>query len=107
MSDTIEPGSAVDRHFDGDVRLFEAFRAASRLQFEQDLVRGDAALLSGDTATLRRIGHDLKTVLQLLGDDAASQHSIALEAAALAAPPDEAALRQAWRVLRQSLLARD
>jgi hypothetical protein len=108
MSAPMEPpGSVVDRHFDGDLRLFEAFRAASWLQFEQDLVRGDAALLSGDTATLRRICHDLKTVLELLGDGAGSLSARHLEEAALAAEPGGAALSQAWHALRPSLLTRN
>jgi hypothetical protein len=103
---TQPPGSAVDRHFDGDLRLFEAFRAACRLQFERDLVCGDAALLSGDIAALRRIGHDLKTVLHLLDDADGSACARQLEEAALAAEPGGAALRRAWQALRPSLLAR-
>jgi hypothetical protein len=107
MSGAIKRGSVVDRHFDGDVRLFEAFRAASWLQFEQDLVHGDAAVLTGDADALRRIGHDLKTVLQLLGDDAGSLRAHGLEDAALTAATHAAALRRAWRALRPSLLGRD
>ncbi len=107
----MEPESVIDRHFDGDVRLFEAFRAASWLQFEKDLVRGDAAVLAGNAEALRRIGHDLKTVLHLLGDSAGSLHARELEAAALAAAPGgapgEASWRRAWQALRVSLLARD
>jgi hypothetical protein len=101
----MKPDSVVDRHFDGDVRLFEAFRAASRLQFEQDLVRGDAALLTSDAQALRRIGHDLKTVLHLLGDETGSLQAHRLEAAALAATPDAGALRRAWQALRPTLAA--
>ena len=107
MIDATRPGSVVARHFDGDVRLFEAFRAASWLQFEQDLVHGDAAVLTGDAEALRRIGHDLKTVLQLLGDDAGSLRALRLEDAAFAAATQAAALRRAWRALRPTLLGRD
>jgi hypothetical protein len=99
--------AVVDRHFDGDIRLFEAFRAASALQFEQDLVHGDAAVLTGDSGALRRIGHDLKTVLHLLGDESGSAQADRLEHAAEAVPPDAAALRQAWQALRPSLRVRD
>jgi HPt (histidine-containing phosphotransfer) domain-containing protein len=105
VSEPVKPDSVVDRHFDGDVRLFEAFRAASQLQFEQDLVRGDAALLTGDTQALRRIGHDLKTVLHLLGDEAGSLQAHRLEEAALAAARDDAAVRRAWQALRPALAA--
>lgn len=106
MSQAGMPESPVERHFEGDVRLFEAFRAASWLQFEHDLVRGDAALLAGNTEELRRIGHDLKTVLPLLGDDAGAAHARELEAAVKAAVLGDDTVRRAWQALRPSLIAR-
>jgi hypothetical protein len=95
----------MERHFEGDERLFEAFRAASAAQLERDGRNGDAAAMAGDATVLRRLGHDLKTVLQLLGDDSAAAQAEALEQAATHAPADAVALRAAWQPLRRALSA--
>jgi Hpt domain len=47
-----------------------------------DIAEGDAALARGDVAALHRLAHSLKTVLQLLGADAASWQARSLESAA-------------------------
>lgn len=97
--------AAVDAHFGGQAALYDAFRAASVRQFAADVVDGDAACRAGDTAALRRHAHNLKTVLLLLGADAASAQACALEAAAADPAADGAALQALWQTLRTAVLA--
>lgn len=53
-----------------------------RPQFRVDILTGDAALRAGDAPRLRRLGHDLKSVLRLLGMQTAASHAESLEGAA-------------------------
>jgi HPt (histidine-containing phosphotransfer) domain-containing protein len=93
--------AAIARHFGGDAALFEAFRAACRAQFQDDLQAGDRALAAADLPALRRLGHSLKSVLRTLGREADAERAAALDAAAAAGRADLAAA--AWPPLRAAL----
>jgi CheY-like chemotaxis protein len=88
--------------FGGDQALFDTYRAGCLARFATDIAVGDRASAGADTAALRRLGHDLRSVLQLIGEPDAAHCAAALEQAALAA--DAQALAAAWSALR-SLLA--
>ena len=86
--------AAVQRHFAGQVELFRAYRQSCLTQFDADLQAGEQALLVRDAVALCRLGHNLKSVLRMLGDEAAAQSAQALEAAAGAA--DWSAVAGPW-----------
>ena len=90
---------AIENHFGGSASLYDAFRASSLAQFAEDLEAGDRACREGDAAALRRLAHSLKTVLLLLGADAASSSARALEQAA-ATTPEPTTLQPLWDATR-------
>jgi HPt (histidine-containing phosphotransfer) domain-containing protein len=92
---------AIAIHFDGDKALYAAFAAACAEQFVVDVATARAACASGDLARLRRLGHDLKSALVVLGHAEASALAAALEQRAQAL--DLAAARDAWRALERAL----
>lgn len=98
------PQTAIDRHFGGDRELFLAYRQGCELQFARDAEAGDAALAAQDHAALRRLGHSLKSVLEMLGETEAAARARALEQAAQQA--DAAALQSRWSGLAAWLRAR-
>lgn len=93
-------GDAVQRHFGGDAALYGAFRASAVTQFAADLAEGERCIAAADLPALRRLAHSLKSVLLLLGDDAAAEEARALERLAAAGAPDAAAH---WPPLRARL----
>lgn len=98
----VDEAGAIAKHFGGNAALFESFRAMSLAQLNGDLAAGDAALASGDRATLRRTAHNLKSVLRLMGRAPASDLAKVLEAAAAGDAPPEA-LAAGWRSLRAAV----
>lgn len=68
--------------FGGNESLFIAYRNASLEQFPRDVAQGERALHSHDVAGLRRVAHNLKSVLKTLGHDDLSQTAKDLEDAA-------------------------
>ncbi|WP_349744449.1 response regulator [Roseateles cavernae] len=94
----VAPTASELRPDDG---LLEAFRTECLAQFDADIAAGDQARQSGDAAALRRLGHNLKTVLATL-----QWHNVAAEAETLerAAQEDSSAVDAAWLALRSSLL---
>jgi HPt (histidine-containing phosphotransfer) domain-containing protein len=68
--------------FGGNEPLFLAYRKASLDQFPRDVAQGERALHSHDVAGLRRVAHNLKSVLKTLGYDELSQTAKELEDAA-------------------------
>jgi len=100
-----EPGVAavVAARFGGDAALYHAFAAACAEQFALDVVAGRAACAAGDLAVLRRLAHNLKSALSLLGRDAASSLAAQVEAQAATGDADSAGL--SWRALDTALSA--
>lgn len=76
----------IESHFAGQEALFLAYRQGSLNQFPRDIEQGDRALQAGDWAGLRRVAHNLKSVLRTLARDDLAQVALWLE--------DEAAARQ-------------
>lgn len=98
--------TAIEARFAGDADLFDAFEAASLARFPADLDAGDAACRDHDRAALRRQAHNLKSVLALLGADAASSQARLLEAAAADGGADGIAdLVPLWQALRAAVRA--
>lgn len=101
-----EQAAAIAEHFAGNAALFTAFRNASLAQFAADLAAGEQACEGQDGPALRRLAHNLKSVLGLLGQpgpgELAGQLERLLEArAAEPGLPDQAAAL--WQRLREQL----
>jgi len=62
--------AAIANNFDGDVQLYLAFASSCFEQFAHDLSSGEAVCDAGDLPALRRLAHDLKSALVMLGHDA-------------------------------------
>lgn len=92
---------AIDRHFGGDRALYTLFRASCGPQFVRDAAQGQAMLLAGDWAGLRRLAHSLASVLRTLGEDAAADGARALEEACVR--QDAASAAGLWPPLAASL----
>lgn len=75
---------AIRTHFAGNAALFHAFKAGCAAQFRDDLHELQAALLARDGGSLRRLGHNLKSVLHSLGFALAAGDARRLETAAAA-----------------------
>lgn len=58
---------AIDAHFGGQAALFDEFLASCLAQLPADLEAGDRACAAHDASALRRVAHNLKSVLQLIG----------------------------------------
>lgn len=99
--DDAADAQAAAAHFGGDLALFRAFRAGCLPQFALDRAAGDAACTAGDGAALRRVAHNLKSVLRLLGHEPASRLAARLETAA--ADADTVTSRTLWASLRDEL----
>lgn len=98
----VESRRAIELHFGGDASLYAAFRAAALGQFAADVQAAEAALAAADVASLRRVAHNLKSALRLLGHDAPSELARRLEA--LAADGAAAArLAAAWQPLGEAV----
>lgn len=96
----------VAEFFAGNRPLYDAYLAACLAQFPQDIGEGDCAALAGDVQVLRRVAHNLKSVLTMLGDRAAAQQARCVEDAAAAGATES--MRQGWQQLRglvQALLS--
>lgn len=109
----------IESHFAGQEALFLAYRQGSLHQFPRDIEQGDRALQASDWAGLRRVAHNLKSVLRTLARDELAQTALWLEDAAAArqpgagVPPGNLApsgggaltIEQAWQSLRAGLNA--
>lgn len=90
---------AIDAHFGGRAALFDAFMSHCVDQLPMDLQAGDAASTAGDVAALRRVAHNLKSVLQLIGSVGGHAAARELESACMAGAPLDALTAQ-WQALR-------
>jgi CheY-like chemotaxis protein len=95
--------SVAAAYFNGDAALSESYRRTCLQQFPIDVRRGDAAVAQTDLAALRRLAHDLKSVLQILGHDTLAQQARALEDASAAG--DAPVSLQLWVPVRTGLQA--
>lgn len=96
-----EQAAALQRHFAGDLRLFEEFRASCEAQFDQDLRRIDEAFARGDADSVHRVCHSLKTVLLMLGRPALAAQARELDTAARAV--DRARMQALWPAFRDAM----
>ncbi len=94
--------AAVSSYFGGDAALFHSYRASCLAQLPDDVALGENLLAARDAAALRRLAHNLKSVLRLLGHEQASGLAQTLEQACLAS--DWAGATDAWRRLGAALL---
>lgn len=97
----IAAGTHADRiaeFFGGNGTLYSAYQRSCMDQFPKDLQEGDRAADLGDAPALRRIAHNLKSALALLGHAQAAQQARNTEdfAAVGALEP----MRQGWQQLR-------
>ena len=101
----VEPGmaNAIATRFGGDAALYREFAADCAAQFALDVVAGRAACEARDLSRLRRLAHDLKSALTLLGHDGASSLAALVEGQAAAGEVDSA--RLSWQSL-DTLLTR-
>jgi len=93
----------VHTHFGGDQALYDSFRAGCIARFADDLAQGDAAVASADAATLRRVAHGLKAVLEMLGEPGLSAQAGALEAAIEHGHPGDPTRAAGWAALAGGL----
>jgi CheY-like chemotaxis protein/HPt (histidine-containing phosphotransfer) domain-containing protein len=73
---------AIDDHFGGQAALFDEFLASCLAQLPADIAAGDQACASQDAGALRRVAHNLKSVLQLIGSTEGHAMARGLEHAA-------------------------
>jgi len=94
---------AIATYFDGDREFYQVFLGSCITQFVVDIHEGDEAVAAADAATLRRVSHSLKGVLQTLGQ---AEHSVcakAVEQACQFAPWEQAVA--GWQDLRARLIS--
>lgn len=93
--------SATRRYFEGNEGLFADMQRRAVQQFPHDVRAGDTALSVGDYPAIRRVAHNLKTVLRMLGHPDAGVQAQALEAAAERAAGADCSAH--WSALRPLL----
>lgn len=72
----------VEDQFAGMESLYVAYRDGALVQFARDLQQGDQALIDSDRQALRRVAHNLKSVMRTLGHDTTAVLALSLEDAA-------------------------
>jgi CheY-like chemotaxis protein/HPt (histidine-containing phosphotransfer) domain-containing protein len=95
------PADVVQTYFGGNARIYQAYRATCEQQFPLDLAEGERAYAAGDRAAMRRLAHNLKTVLLALGHAEGAHSAKAIDAACLAS--DWSTVQAHWPVLRSVL----
>ena len=93
--------ATIAANFEGDAELYAAFASACDAQFLRDAEAGNGAADEGRLQALRRLAHDLKSALLMLGCDDASQ--LASEVEQSAERGEMKAARIAWRQLSRVL----
>lgn len=93
---------AIATYFDGDRDFYRVFLGSCLTQFVVDVHEGDAAVAAADAATLRRVAHSLKGVLQTLGQAEHSLCAKGVEQACQFAPWEQAIA--GWQDLRARLI---
>ncbi len=93
--------AAIANNFDGDAQLYRAFAASCAEQFARDVSLGQAGFDAGDLAALRRLAHNLKSALTMLGHD--ELFAVAQKLESEAAAGDLLSAKMSWRELRAEL----
>ncbi|WP_343592159.1 response regulator [Paracidovorax wautersii] len=88
--------------FEGSEPMLQSFTALCRQQFPLDAQAGDEALARRDMAALRRVAHNLKSVLRLIGEHPLADAAQSLDAQLSRDDLTEVASR--WQGLRDALL---
>lgn len=91
----------VAEFFGGDHALYAAYRQACMGQFPKDLGDGDLAAAAGDAQALRRVAHNLKSVLTMLGESEAARWARSTEDCAASGAREP--MQQGWHRLREHL----
>lgn len=91
----------ADAYFRGNVEFFRRFRQDCLTQFHHDLTEGERCAQGPHLPGLMHLGHSLKTVLRLIGEDSLADHARQLELSARA--QDGAASLRAWAELAAGL----
>ena len=94
--------AAIAMQFGGDAGLYRAYAATCAVQFGVDRAAGQVACETGALPDLRRLAHNLKSALGLLGHDRAS--SLAAHIEERAAAGDLSSACMSWRALDAALL---
>lgn len=94
--------AAIAQRFDGDAALYKAFATDCRAQFALDAGAGEAACEGADLPALRRLTHNLRSALLMLGHQPIAD--VAAEVERLAAAGDSLTACAAWRRLHPMLL---
>lgn len=99
----LEPGvaEAIAKRFGGDAALYQEFAAACAVQFEVDAAAGQVACKAADLSRLRRLAHNLKSALQMLGHERASELAALVEERAAACDLESACT--SWNSLYPAL----
>lgn len=95
--------AAIEGYFGGERSLYLLYRQQCLAQFADDLRQGDTCAAADDAAAMRRLAHSLKSVLAMLGADAAAACARAMEDSAAAGDTPRAAAL--WRELSLALQA--
>lgn len=93
--------AAVAEQFDGDAALYRSFANECEDQFKLDAAAGDRACASGDLIALRRLAHNLKAALRMLGHASAS--ALASELEEQARVGNGMLAQRSWRELHSAL----
>lgn len=88
----------VAEFFAGNAALYSAYRQTCLARFPDDVAAGDQAAAAADCAALRRVAHNLKSVLTLLGEAEAARLARTAEEQASAGAAQAAV--QTWQRLR-------
>ena len=92
-----EMEAAIARFFLGSKPLYEEFRAGCLTQFSADMQALSRGLQQCDTDTVRRVAHNIKSALIMLGHNAMGAQALSIELAAQAGQLEQAA--DTWRQL--------
>ena len=93
--------AAIEKFFAGQPTLFDFYRAACLGQFADDVQVGDQALRAKDGPAMRRLAHNLNSVLRMLGRETAALQAQQLDEAAVRG--DWNAVAEGWRSLSRQL----
>lgn len=93
----------VAEFFGGNQGIYEAYRSACIAQLPKDIEEGDQTARAGDAPALRRVAHNLKSALSMLGWEHAAQLARSTEDQAEQGMTD--LMRSSWQRLRQQVRA--